>query len=186
METPEEKNNRLSMWERNVIDEFKELPNEKIKETLAERAFPFAVCFAMFLGDFNISSGIRNANAFGAKEVFYLGRRHWDRRGAVGVQNYTPVKHLSSVEELASLQDRYTIVGVDNIPRSVQMSSYQWPTPCLLVFGEEGNGLTSEVQALCKDIVAIEQFGSVRSVNCSTASGIAMYDLIRKLEFKNK
>jgi tRNA G18 (ribose-2'-O)-methylase SpoU len=166
----------------NVADKFKGMSVEDINTELRNTANSFAVCFEHWIGDFNLGTGIRNANAFNAKEVFYIGDKKWDRRSSVGVYNYTPVTWLSSVEELLQLRDRYTIVGVDNVPGSVLMKSYQWKPNTLLVFGEEGTGLTPGMQALCQDIVAIEMFGSVRSLNCGTASGIVMYDFISKIK----
>jgi tRNA G18 (ribose-2'-O)-methylase SpoU len=165
----------------NVADRFKGMSVEEINLELRKTANPFAVCFENWIGDFNISTGIRNANAFNAKEVFYIGNRKWDRRGAVGVYNYTDVNWLSSVDEFLALKEKYTIVGVDNIQGSVPMKSYQWQPNTLMVFGEEGVGLTPGMQSLCQDIVAIEMFGSVRSLNCGTASGIVMYDFVSKV-----
>lgn len=169
------------LWERNVIDKYKGLPDEEIRADLQRTAFPFAVCFEGWIGDFNKGTGIRNANAFNAKEVFYVGDKKWDRRSAVGVHNYTPVTFLPTIDDFIKLREKYTIIGIDNIPGSVPLSSYQWKPNSLMVFGEEGAGLTPAMQALCQDIVYIEQFGSVRSLNCGTASGIIMYDFVRKI-----
>lgn len=167
-------------WERNVADHFKDKSEEEIQETLRTSANPFAVMFENWLGDFNISTGIRNANGFNAKEVFYIGNHKWDRRGAVGVYNYTPVQWIANTEELAKLQERYTFIGVDNVPGSIPMETFTWPVPSLLIFGEESTGLTPGIQAMCKHIVHIEMYGSVRSFNCGSASGIAMYDFVSK------
>lgn len=170
------------LWERNVADHFKNKSDEEIKAQLQATANPFAVCFEHWTGDFNMGSGIRNANAFNAREVFYLGDKKWDRRAAVGVYNYTPVQWLSTMEEFEKLKDRYTIVGIDNVPGSISMKHYDWHPNTLLVFGEEGSGLTAGMQSLCKDVVHIDMFGSVRSFNCGVASGIVMHDVVRKLE----
>ena len=163
------------LWSRNVADKFKDMPEEDIKEVLKNSGYPFAVCFEHWIGDFNMATGIRNANAFNAKEVFYVGDKKWDRRGAVGVHNYTEVQWLSTLDELEKLQERYVIVGIDNVPGSVSISSYRFPRNTLMVFGEEGVGLTPGMQAFCQDIVHINMSGTVRSFNCGTASGIAMF-----------
>lgn len=131
-------------------------------------------------GDFNFSTVIRNANAFAAKEVFYIGKKKFDRRGAVGTYLYTKVRFLSDSESLVRLKDEYLFVGVDNIEGSVLIETFVWPDkPILLLFGEEGGGLTSEVIRLCDVIVAINQYGSVRSLNVGTASGIVMYEYVK-------
>lgn len=166
------------LWERNVADQFKHLSEAEIKEVLKETGFPFAVCFEHWIGDFNMGTGIRNANAFNAKEVFYVGDKKWDRRSAVGVHNYTEVQWIPTIEDFQKLQEQYVIVGLDNVTGSVPLSSYRWEPNTLMVFGEEGTGLTPGMQSLCRDIVHIEMFGTVRSLNCGTASGIAMYHYI--------
>lgn len=171
-------------WSRNVTDELKEKSEEEIRQILQATANPFAVCFEHWIGDFNMSTGVRNANGFNAKEIFYIGERKWDRRGAVGVHNYTEVQWISKVEDLTSLKDKYTFVGIDNVPGSVPMAEYVWPENTLMIFGEEGPGLTPAMQNLCKDIVHIEMYGSVRSFNCGSASAIAMYDFVAKYKGK--
>jgi tRNA G18 (ribose-2'-O)-methylase SpoU len=171
-------------WSQNVADRYKGMTIEDIKKDLRDTSYPFAICFEHWIGDFNMASGIRNANAFNAREVFYIGDKKWDRRGAVGVYNYTEVQWLSTVDDLLKLQEKYVIVGIDNVPGSVPLSTYHWEPNTLMVFGEEGTGLTPAMQSLCRDIVEIEMFGSVRSLNCGVASGIVMHDFTRQMRLK--
>lgn len=177
MENPED---NYRAWQRNVADPLKEKSEEEIRKILQETANPFAVCFEHWLGDFNMATGVRNANGFNAKEVFYIGDRKWDRRAAVGVHNYTEIQWIPTVSDLEALRDKYVFVGIDNVPGSVPMANYEWPKNTMMIFGEEGPGLTLAMQALCKDIVHIEMFGSVRSFNCGSASAVAMYDFVSK------
>lgn len=174
---------RWTRHERNVCDEFKDIPTEDIKSILEQRSLPYAVCFEQWQGDFNMSSGVRNANAFAAKEVFYIGKKRWDRRGAVGTQNYTSVKYLNSFESLLMLKERYVLIGLDNVEGSCEMESFAWPENSLMIFGEESVGITKEVLSICNKVVSIKQYGSVRSLNAAVASGIAMFDYVNK---KNK
>lgn len=171
-------------WQHNVADSLKDKTVEEIQQILRDTANPFAVCFEHWLGDFNMATGIRNANGFNAKEIYYIGDRKWDRRGAVGVHNYTEVQWIPTISDFSLLRERYTFVGIDNVPGSVPMADYEWPENTMMIFGEEGPGLTPMMQSWCKDIVHIEMFGSVRSFNCGSASAIAMYDLVSK--FRNK
>lgn len=182
-EALQSKDEHYRLWNRNVADRFKALPEQDIKDELARTAHPFAVCFEHWIGDFNMASGIRNANAFNAKEVFYIGDKKWDKRAAVGVHNYTDVQWLESVDALLKLKDRYRIVGIDNIPgKSFSIRHCSWPHNTLMVFGEEGVGLTPAMQEICEFIVEIPMYGSVRSLNCGVASGIVMYDFTEKFE----
>jgi len=166
---------------RNVVDHFKTLPTDEVKKILSDTAFPYAVCFENWLGDFNISTGIRNANAFNARKVFYVGDKRWDRRGAVGVHNYTDVEFLASIDDLRAMKKDYTFVGIDNVPGAVMLAEYNWKPRTLLVFGEEGVGITLGMQAMCEALVAIPMFGSVRSLNCGTASGIVMHNFVSRI-----
>jgi tRNA G18 (ribose-2'-O)-methylase SpoU len=180
MAAREEKN--FAAWSQNVIDQFKGMSPEEIRPILKSMAFPYAVCFEHWVGDFNMGTGIRNANAFNANEVFYIGDKKWDRRSAVGVYNYTPINWVSTVEEFLTLKEKYVFIGVDNVEGSVPLSTFVWPENAMMIFGEEGTGLTPEIQKHCQALVAIEMFGSVRSLNCGTASGIVMYDYISKFQ----
>jgi len=168
--------------EKNVIDEFKGLSIEQIKNHLKSTSFPYAVLFENWIGDFNLSTGIRNANAFNASEIFYMGRKRFDKRGAVGTYNYKDVSFIENEEQLLNLKKNYTFIGIDNVPGSVVMKGFLWPENTLMIFGEEGKGLSTYTQSLCNSIVYIEQFGSVRSVNCGTASGITMVDFVNKFK----
>lgn len=169
-------------WQYNVADRFKDKTTQEIKQTLRDTSNPFAILFENWLGDFNIATGIRNANAFNAREVFYIGNRKIDKRGTVGTHNYIDVQWLSSIDELLKLKEKYTIVGIDNIAGSVSISQYKFVPNTLFVFGEEGTGLTPTMQSLCKDIIEIDIFGSVRSLNCGVASGIICYDFVRQIK----
>ncbi len=166
--------------EKNVIDEFKGLSTEQIKNHLKSTSFPYAVLFENWIGDFNLSTGIRNANAFNASEIFYMGRKRFDKRGAVGTYNYKDVSFIENETQLLELKKKYVFIGIDNVPGAVTMKNFVWPKNTLMIFGEEGKGLSPYVQNLCDSIVYIEQFGSVRSINCGTASGITMVDFVNK------
>lgn len=170
----------FTAWQYNVVDHLKGKSVDEIKIHLKDVAHPFSVAMENWRGDFNFGTLVRNANAFGAQEVFYIGDKKWDKRAAVGVYNYTEVQWIPTVEHLKKLKEKYVFIGIDNVPGSRSISSYQFVPNTLFVFGEEGVGLTPEMQSMCKDIVAIDQFGSVRSLNCGTASGIIMYEFVKQ------
>tara|TARA_R110000824_G_scaffold179573_1_gene359807 strand:+ start:207 stop:788 length:582 start_codon:yes stop_codon:yes gene_type:complete len=166
----------------NVIDKYKEWQVDLIKEEVQKNAFPYAALMENWGSDYNLSTLIRNANAFGAKEVFYLKeKKKWDTRGAVGTHHYSNVQHLSSYEEVEELKKRYKFVAIENgLSAARTLANYEWKADTLLVFGEEGNGLSKQILAMCEDIVYIPQYGSVRSLNVGTTSGIIMNDLVSK------
>ena len=49
------------------------------------------------------------------------------------------------------------------------------PEKCVLLFGQEGAGMSEEGIAACTVLLAIRQYGSTRSMNASAAGAIAMY-----------
>ena len=178
---------RWSLWQRNVVDKYKNWSTEDIKRDLQKNANPFAVCMEHWKGDFNISTLIRNANAFNAKEIYYLGKKRFDRRGTVGTHHYVNLIHMPGViHELVDLKKRYTFIAIDNnINNTKKLHEFSWKKlqkPPLVFFGEEGVGLTQEVLNLCDYRVEIEQHGSVRSLNVGTSSGLVLYELSRHLK----
>ena len=178
---------RWSLWKRNVIDRYKNWPTESIKRDLQRTANPFAVCMEHWQGDFNISTLIRNANAFNAEKVFYMGKKRFDRRGTVGAHHYVDLVFLDGgVSDLVGLKNTYTIIAVDNnVPNTHKLNKFSWQsleTPPLMVFGEEGLGLTEETLKIADYSVEIPQYGSVRSLNVGTSSGILMYSFLQALK----
>jgi len=134
-----------------------------------------------WVGDFNIATMIRNANAFGAGEVFYVGKKKFDRRGTVGAHHYVNLNHLRSIDDVKKLKKKYHFVCLENNREgTVALSDYQWPKMPLMIFGEEGTGITDEMMALADTVVAIQQYGSIRSLNVGTCSGIVMHDFVSR------
>lgn len=174
-------------WTRNVIDEFKELPNEDIRRRLDDRSNGFAVLMTHITGDFNIGTVLRSANFHGVREFFYCGKKKFDRRGCVGVHNYTPMQFMSDPQNILELKDRYTLVGLENnIPGTISIHEFSWnlPKPPCIVVGEECNGIADDVLKMCDVLVEIPNFGSVRSMNVGVASAIAMHDYVSKRKMR--
>lgn len=168
---------------RNVIDKYKTWKLESIKEDLGGKRFDFAIAIENYQHDYNIGSIVRNANAFNASSVHIIGKKHWNRRGAMSTEKYLEVIQHTNIEDFAlwAKQNNKEIIGIDNIPGSIDLNKVELPKNSVFVFGQEGPGLSDEMQKICKTIVAIEQFGSTRSVNVAVASGIIMHEWVRRL-----
>ncbi|WP_454229423.1 TrmH family RNA methyltransferase [Propioniciclava flava] len=162
---------------RNVLDRYRYWSVEAIVADLDAHRAGLHIAIQNWEHDFNIGSVVRTANAFNVAGVHILGRRRWNRRGAMVTDRYLHVFHHPSAEDFAAwLQDhQVTAIGVDNLPGSVPLETAVLPRDCCLVFGSEGPGLTDEVLALCSGLVAITQYGSTRSLNAGAAAAIAMY-----------
>lgn len=167
---------------RNVVDEFRYWRTDAVADELARRAAPLHVAIQNWEHDFNIGSIVRTANAFGVAGVHIVGRRRWNRRGAMVTDRYLQVTHQPSVSALVEWLGERSIplVGVDNLPGAVPLESATLPSPCCLVFGSEGPGLTDEMVEACCSLVAISQYGSTRSFNAGAAAAIAMYEWSRQ------
>jgi tRNA G18 (ribose-2'-O)-methylase SpoU len=165
---------------RNVIDRYRYWRVEAIVADLDDRRHEFAVAIENWRHDMNIGTVVRTANAFLAAEVIIVGRRRWNRRGAMVTDRYQHVRHVASIEDLIASADGRTIVGVDNLPGAVPIESVTLPRRSLFLFGQEGSGLTDEARSAAEFVCCISQFGSTRSINAGVAAGIAMHTWIRQ------
>jgi tRNA G18 (ribose-2'-O)-methylase SpoU len=162
---------------RNVIDRYRYWRLDAIVADLDETRAPLHVAIQNWEHDFNIGSMVRTANAFNVAAVHIVGKRRWNRRGAMVTDRYLHVIHHDDEDSLfAHLAERgVTPIGVDNLPGSVPLESTRLPRETCLVFGSEGPGLTDAMVAGCERLVAITQHGSTRSMNAGAAAAIAMY-----------
>ena len=170
---------------RNVVDEYRYWTMDAIVADLDSRRHGFDVAIENWQHDLNIGTVVRTANAFLAKEVHIIGRRRWNRRGAMVTDRYQHVRHHPTVEDFVAWAqgEGLAIIGIDIFPDSVPLETYELPKDCVLVFGQEGPGLTPEVHEAALDTLSIEQFGSTRSINAASAAAIAMHAWIRRHVF---
>ena len=172
---------------RNVVDGFRYWRLEAIVADLDARRHPFHVAIENWSHDMNIGSVVRTANAFLAAEVHIIGRRRWNRRGAMVTDRYQHLRHHPTVEDFAEWAAAagpggagLPVIGVDNVPGSVPLEGYPLPRECVLVFGQESVGLSDAVRAVARDTLSIAQFGSTRSINAGAAAAIAMHSWIEQ------
>ena len=167
---------------RNVVDAYRYWRREAIVADLDARRFPFEVAIENFGHDANIGTVVRTANAFAAARVHIVGRRRWNRRGAMVTDRYQHLEHHPDVATLAAQAERrrLTIVAVDNLPGCVAVETAELPRRCVLLFGSESEGLSEQAQEAAALVVSIAQFGSTRSINAGVAAGIAMHAWIRQ------
>jgi tRNA G18 (ribose-2'-O)-methylase SpoU len=162
---------------RNVVDAFRYWRVEAIVAELDRQRSPLHVAVQNWEHDFNIGSVVRTANAFNVAGVHVVGRRRWNRRGAMVTDRYLTVHHHPDEAALADwlAERQVTMIGVDNLPGAVSLETASLPLQCCLVLGSEGPGLTAAMVRQCRELVAITQYGSTRSVNAGAAAAIAMY-----------
>jgi tRNA G18 (ribose-2'-O)-methylase SpoU len=167
---------------RNVVDRYRYWTVEAIVADLDTRRHPFHVAIENWRHDLNIGTVVRTANAFGAAAVHVVGNRRWNRRGAMVTDRYLHVHHHPDVAALAgwARAEGLPVLAVDNLPGAVPLETAALPRACVLLFGQEGSGLTTEATAGADQVLSIAQFGSTRSVNAGVAAGIAMHAWVRQ------
>ncbi|MGG7507877.1 TrmH family RNA methyltransferase [Plantibacter sp. YIM 135249] len=165
---------------RNVIDRYRYWTMEAIVADLDEHRHPFHVAIENWQHDMNIGSIVRTANAFAADTVHIVGRRRWNKRGAMVTDRYQHVLHHPDIEALVvwARAEGMPIIAIDNVPGSVIIETFAFPERCLLLFGQEGPGLSEEAIAAADAVVEISQFGSTRSINASAAAAVAMHSWV--------
>lgn len=170
---------------RNVVDRYRHWTVEAIVTDLDARRHPFHVAIENFAHDFNIGSVVRTANAFLAAEVHVVGRRRWNRRGAMVTDRYQHVRHHGDAAALRTWADEHGLVvlGIDNLPGAMPLEAFDLPESCVLLFGTEGTGLSAEARESSTELLSIAQYGSTRSINAGAAAAIAMHAWIRRHRF---
>jgi tRNA G18 (ribose-2'-O)-methylase SpoU len=195
---------------RNVVDKYRYWRHEAIVHDLDTTRHDFHVAVENWGHDFNIGSVIRTANAFNAKAVHIVGKRRWNRRGAMVTDRYQHEYHHPTVEDLldwaatrgganrvalagrgvrvtqrsvGALDAPLSIIGIDNLPGSQPIETYDLPRHCILLFGQEGPGLSSQAREASEAVLDIAQFGSTRSINAGAAAAIAMHAWVRRHVF---
>ncbi len=167
---------------RNVVDRYRYWSMEAIVADLDQRRHPFHVAIENFAHDMNIGTVVRTANAFLAAEVHIVGRRRWNRRGAMVTDRYQHLRYHADAGKLTRWAEQagLPVVAIDNLPGAVPLETVDLPRACVLLFGQEGGGLSELARSCASMVCSIAQYGSTRSINAGVASGIAMHTWIRQ------
>jgi tRNA G18 (ribose-2'-O)-methylase SpoU len=162
---------------RNILDQYRYWSVAAIVNELDKRRHPLHIAIENWQHDLNIGSIVRTANAFNAEGVHIIGKRDWNKRGAMVTDKYLHLHHHPTPQDFANWakENSVPIIGIDNVEGSKELESATLPNPCALLFGQEGPGLSDAAIAMCEVTYAIRQYGSTRSMNASAAGAIAMY-----------
>ena len=166
---------------RNLIDEYKGLENEQVFSELEKSRIPLEIAIENVEHDFNIGSIVRTANSFNVKTVHIIGRKKYNRRGAMCTDKYLKIVHHPTIEDFLKTQENRELVAIENnTSRAKRLNDKKFVQNTTLIFGSENNGISDELLARADDVRFIESFGSTRSVNVGVAAGIAMYEYVRE------
>lgn len=164
---------------RNVEDKYRYWTVEAIKADLNTKRVDLHIAIENWQHDLNIGTIVRNANAFNIEAVHIIGKRHWNRRGAMVTDRYLEIYHHDTVEAFVAAVEGRAIIAVDNLSGATPLTDSILPKHAVMVFGGEGPGLSKEMRQASEQMIMIEQLGSTRSVNVGVASGIVMYQWLR-------
>lgn len=165
---------------RNVVDKYKGKPIEAIISDLDLHGSPLEIAIDNVERDFNMGTIVRSANAFGVRAIHVIGRRQWNKRGAMMTDKYLRVVYHGSIDDFFDAVKDRAVIAVDNIAGSIELHQADLPRNVVLVFGAEATGIRPEIIERSQQMVAIEQFGSTRSLNVGVAAGVAMYEWTRR------
>ena len=169
---------------RNLVDEYKGMPNEQVFAALDKKRTPLEIAIENVEHDFNIGTIVRSANSFNVKRVHIIGKKKYNRRGAMCTDKYLEIIHYPTIEDFLSTQKGRELVAIENnTPRAKPLHDKKFIQDTTLIFGSENNGITQELLGKAQDVRYIESFGSTRSVNVGVAAGIAMYEYTRQIVF---
>lgn len=169
---------------RNLIDEYKGLSNEQVFDALAAKRTPLEIAIENVEHDFNIGSIVRTANSFNVSKVHIIGKKKYNRRGAMCTDKYLEIIHHVTIEDFLKTQQGRELVAIENnTPRAKELHLKTFSKNTTLIFGSENNGITNELLECTSDVRFIESFGSTRSVNVGAAAAIAMYEYVRQTIF---
>ena len=162
---------------RNVLDKYRYWKLSSIVADLDKSRTALEIAIENWQHDLNIGSIVRTANAFNVSRVHIVGKRDWNKRGAMVTDRYLSVQHHATIADFKKDCDNRSvpIIGIDNVEKSIPLENYQLPEKCVMLFGQEGAGMSEEGIAACEVLYEIAQYGSTRSMNASAAGAIAMY-----------
>ena len=169
---------------RNLIDEYKGKSNEQVFDALSKKRTPLEIAIENVEHDFNIGSIVRTANSFNVSKIHIIGKKKYNRRGAMCTDKYLEIVHHSTIEDFLKTQTKRELIAIENnVERALPLHDKSFVRQTTLIFGSEKSGITPELLAKSHDVRFIESFGSTRSVNVGAAAAIVMYEYTRQLLF---
>ncbi len=167
---------------RNLVDEYKGMSNEEVFDALSKKRNSLEVAIENVEHDFNIGTVVRNANSFNVAKVHIIGKKKYNRRGAMCTDKYLEICHHDTIDDFLKTQEGRELIAIENnTPRALPLGQKEFKEKTTLIMGSEGNGISAELLKKANDVRYIESFGSTRSVNVGVAAGIAMYEWVRQI-----
>lgn len=184
----------------NVLDRFKHMTIEEIKNHADNDRLPFATMCLNLEKDLNIGNCIRSAHLFGAENVFIVGWNKIDSRSMVGVQNYTNLHKIrvesDNYNDVTKMIEgicrsfNYVPVFIEYNDKSKSINSFSFKRICnkrpMFIMGNEGKGIPETIMNYFhnKNIFHIDQRGVMRSLNVSSAASVVFHESQKNITSK--
>jgi tRNA G18 (ribose-2'-O)-methylase SpoU len=139
----------------------------------------------------NVGSAFRTADAFRIEKIYLCGITgtppHRDiQKTALGATESVEWEYcLNTMEAVDKLKNSgYQISALEQVDNSKMLNDFlpEGGHKYALIFGNEVFGVEEEVLKACDHILEIPQLGTKHSLNISVSLGIAVWDLMVKLE----
>ena len=145
----------------------------------------------------NVGSIFRTCEGFGVSKIILSGYSPYPKlpsdsrlphiynkltdqihKSALGAEIMVPFEYQAT-PDIAELKNQgYSIIGLEQDPRSIMLPDFKTPDKLVLLLGEEVNGITDDLRDTCDDLIEIPMKGQKESFNVSVAAGIALYGLL--------
>lgn len=144
----------------------------------------------------NVGAIFRSSEGFGVSRIILSGYTPYPRlaqdtrlphiankltgqihKTALGAEEIVPFDYQEQPDLGVLRSEGFRIVGLEQDSRSVMLPDYHPPKKLALLLGEEVEGITNNMRALCDDLIEIPMNGKKESFNVSVAAGIALYAL---------
>lgn len=173
----------------NVHTPLQGLPVEKVKRISAKTALPLTLMMFNLNGDMNVGMSVRTAVIYGCSDVYLVGKKRYDRRPEVGAKNYIKFHRYPTITPSFFVENKLVPIFVEQGGTALEEFSFKPYLPskllegwkvCLVV-GSESFGIPmEEFKGLHAPVVSISQYGVMRSLNVSVATGIVLYEYARQ------
>jgi len=165
-----------------------ELPRKSKAEFRQAEKLPVLLMLENIRSMHNVGSVFRTADAFLVSGIYLCGFTpsppHRDiHKTALGATETVEWKYAENAwETVATLKSEgYRIVAVEQVAGSIPLQNFtlEEGARTVLIFGNEVQGVSEQVLALCDGSIEIPQFGVKHSLNVSVATGIVLWELVR-------
>ena len=158
------------------------------KSSFQKKEFPIILLLDNILGEANLGSMFRLADAFGIQKIIFCGSepnlksnrlKRTARNTWKTVDSEYKEDSAEAIKELKLKGFRSVAIEITSTSKTVENFSLENSEKILLVAGNERHGISNEALKLCNEYYHIEMFGENSSMNVAQSVGIALYEITK-------